>query len=86
MDELQNLKRSAFSAGYASGEFMTIVDDYSSFDDIVNWIFDSKSLWYYDGIKYRIVIHFEYSEDDVVFLYYFDDDGNIVGKSFNGEE
>lgn len=86
MEELRNLNYSAFSAGYTSGEFMTIIYDDSSFDDIVSWIFDSKSLWYYDGIKYRIVIHFEYSDSNTVTLYYFDDSGNIVGKAFSGEE
>lgn len=84
MGEIQDINYTAFSAGYTAGEYMTIIDDDTPFEDIVSWVFDSRSLWYYDGTKYRIVIHFEALEDAAV-IYYFSDSGEILGKQFGGD-
>ena len=53
-------------------------------DELINWVFSDKPLWFYDGIKYRLVIHFKDIENGGI-IYYFDDDGQIINYQFGGE-
>lgn len=73
-----------FSAGYTAGDGMYILDDSTTVDELVRWVFSDKPLWFYDGIKYRLVIQFKAIENGGV-IYYFDDEGNIIGRQFGGD-
>lgn len=84
MDELATLTYKDFSAGYTAGDGMAILDPDTTVDELVNWVFSDKPLWFYDGIKYRLVIQFEAIENGGI-IYYFDDEGNIVNHQFGGE-
>lgn len=84
MSENANLTYNDFSAGYTAGDCMTILDDNTILDEIRNWVFDAKSLWYYDGAKYRIVIQFEDQENTAI-VYFFNDNGEICSKSYGGD-
>lgn len=84
MDEAKNLTYADFSAGYTAGDGMTILDSDTTVDEVVNWVFSDKPLWFYDGKKYRIIIHFEAIENGGL-VYYFDDSGNITNHRFGGE-
>lgn len=85
MDEVNNLTYVDFSAGYTAGDGMTILDSDTTVDELISWVFSDKPLWFYDGIKYRLIIHFESIENGGV-IYYFDDKGNIVNRQFGGDE
>lgn len=80
-----SIEYGAFIVGYTAGDAMTIVDDRTSLDDLTEWVFNSKALWYYDGEKYRVVIHFEALEDAAV-IYFFDDAGNVCGRRYGGDD
>lgn len=84
MDELATLTYKDFSAGYTAGDGMAILDSDTTVDELISWVFSDKPLWFYDGIKYRLVIHFQAIEDGGI-IYYFDDEGNIVNHQFGGE-
>ena len=84
MDELATLTYKDFSAGYTAGDGMAILDSDTTVDELISWVFSDKPLWFYDGIKYRLVIHFQALEDGGI-VYYFDDEGNIVNHQFGGE-
>lgn len=73
-----------FSAGYTAGDGMAILDANTTVEELVNWVFSDKPLWFYDEIKYRLVIQFEAIENGGI-IYYFDDEGNIVNHQFGGE-
>lgn len=84
MDEIMNLTYRDFSAGYTAGDGMAILDVDTTVDELVNWVFSDKPLWFYDGVKYRLIIHFEAIENGGI-IYYFDDNGDIVSHQFGGE-
>lgn len=84
MDEKMNLTYRDFSAGYTAGDGMAILDVDTTVDELVSWVFSDKPLWFYDRVKYRLVIHFEAIENGGI-IYYFDDSGNIVSHQFGGE-
>lgn len=84
MNEIDSLTYKDFSAGYTAGDGMAILDTDTTVDELVNWVFSDKPLWFYDGIKYRLVIHFEDVENGGV-IYYFDDAGSIVSHQFGGD-
>lgn len=73
-----------FSAGYTAGDGMAILDADTKVDELINWVFSDKPLWFYDGIKYRLAIHFKDIENGGI-IYYFDDDGQIINYQFGGE-
>lgn len=73
-----------FSAGYTAGDGMAILNTDTTADELINWVFSDKPLWFYDGVKYRLVIQFEAIENGGI-IYYFDDEGNIVNHQFGGE-
>ena len=54
MSENANLTYNDFSAGYTAGDGMTIIDKQTTLEDIMNWVFSGKSLWFYDGQKYMM--------------------------------
>lgn len=84
MDELMSMTYKDFSAGYTAGDGMAILDANTTVEELVNWVFSDKPLWFYDEIKYRLVIQFEAIENGGI-IYYFDDEGNIVNHQFGGE-
>ena len=63
---------------------MTIIDEQTTLEDIMNWVFSGKSLWFYDGQKYRAIIHFEDIENGAI-IYYFNDSGEIISHQFGGD-
>lgn len=84
MDEIMNLTYRDFSAGYTAGDGMAILDVNTTVDELVSWVFSDKPLWFYDGQKYRLIIHFRAIENGGI-VYYFSDDGSIVNYQFGGE-
>ncbi len=84
MNEINLLTHSDFSAGYTAGDGMAILDPSTTVEDLVSWVFSDKPLWFYDTIKYRLVIRFEAIENGGI-IYYFDDNGKIVSHQFGGE-
>lgn len=83
MDEVMNLTYKDFSAGYTAGDGMTIITPDTTVNELINWVFSGKSLWFYDGVKYRVVIHFEDIENGGI-VYFFDDNGTIINHQFGG--
>lgn len=73
-----------FSAGYTAGDGMAILDQNTSVDELVDWVFSDKPLWFFDENKYRLVIQFEAIENGGI-IYYFDDNGVIISHQFGGE-
>ena len=84
MSENINLTYNDFSAGQVAGDGMTIIDKQTTLEDIINWVFSGKSLWFYDGQKYRAIIHFEDIENGAI-IYYFNDSGEIISHQFGGD-
>ena len=84
MSENANLTYNDFSAGYTAGDGMTIIDKQTTLEDIMNWVFTGKSLWFYDGQKYRTIIHFEDIENGAI-IYCFNDSGEIISHQFGGD-
>ncbi len=84
MNEIDLLTYADFSAGYTAGDGMAILDPNTTVEDLVSWVFSDKPLWFYDTIKYRLVIRFEAIENGGI-IYYFDDNGKIVSHQFGGE-
>lgn len=52
MSKNTNLTYNDFSAGYTAGDGMIIIDEQTTLEDIINWVFSGKSLWFYDGQKF----------------------------------
>mgnify|MGYP006956015983 FL=1 len=84
MSEIDVLTYRDFSAGYTAGDGMAILDSDTTVDELVNWVFSDKPLWFYDRVKYRLIIQFETIENGGI-IYYFDNEGNIVSHQFGGE-
>ena len=84
MSENINLTYDDFSAGQVAGDGMTIIDEQTTLEDIINWVFSGKSLWFYDGQKYRAIIHFEDIENGAI-IHYFNDSGEIISHQFGGD-
>ena len=84
MSENTNLTYNDFSAGYTAGDGMAILDSSTTVDELMNWVFSDKPLWFYDESRYRIVIQFEDIENGGI-IYYFNDSGEIVTHQFGGE-
>lgn len=84
INEADSLTYIDFSAGYTAGDGMAILDADTTVDDLVNWVLSDKPLWFYDKIKYRLIIHFEAIENGGI-IYYFDDNGQIISHQFGGE-
>ena len=84
MGDISNLDYNDFSAGQVAGDGMTIITTDTTVDELISWVFTAKALWFYDGNKYRIVVHFEALENSVV-LYFFDDYGMISTQRYGGD-
>lgn len=80
--DTNNSEYLAFSSEFIAGEGMTIATPDMSIEDLRAWVFTDKALWFYDGIRYRVVIQFEEKENGAV-LYFFDDDGKIVSQEYS---
>ena len=84
MDEINNLTYNDFSAGQVAGDDMTIITINTTVDELISWVFNAKALWFYDNIRYRVVIFLEEIENGMI-VYYFNDSGEIVSHQFGGD-
>lgn len=84
MNEINNLTYNDFSAGQVAGDGMTIITTDTTVDELISWKSTAKALWFYDDIRYRIVIFFEEIENRMI-VYYFNDSGEIVSHQFGGD-
>lgn len=84
MNEINNLTYNDFSAGQVAGDGMTIITTDTTVDELISWKSTAKALWFYDDIRYRIVIFFEEIENGMI-VYYFNDSGEIVSHQFGGD-
>lgn len=84
MNEINNITYNDFSAGQVAGDGMTIITTDTTLDELISWKTTSKALWFYDNIRYRVVIFFE-EKENVMIVYYFNDSGEIVSHQFGGD-
>ena len=84
MNENINLTYDDFSAGQVAGDGMTIITTDTTVDELISWVFTAKALWFYDNIRYRVVIFLEEIENGMI-IYYFNDSGEIVSHQFGGD-
>lgn len=84
MNEINNVTYNDFSAGQVAGEGMTIITTSTTVDELISWVFTAKALWFYDTIRYRVVIFLEEIENGAI-VYYFNDSGEIVSHQFGGD-
>ena len=84
MSENINLTYNDFSAGQVAGDGMTIITTDTTVDELISWVFNAKALWFYDNIRYRVVIFLEEIENGMI-VYYFNDSGEIVSHQFGGD-
>ena len=84
MSENINLTYDDFSAGQVAGDGMTIITTDTTVDELISWVFTAKALWFYDNIRYRVVIFIEEIENGMI-VYYFNDSGEIVSHQFGGD-
>lgn len=84
MNEINNITYNDFSAGKVAGDGMTIITTDTTVDELISWVFTEKALWFYDNIRYRVVIFIEEIENGMI-IYYFNDSGEIVSHQFGGD-
>lgn len=84
MNEMSNVTYNDFSAGQVAGDGMTIITTDTTIDELISWAFTAKALWFYDDIRYRVVIFLEEIENGII-VYYFNDSGEIVSHQFGGD-
>lgn len=84
MSDISNLDYTDFSAGYTAGDGMVIITTDTTVNELISWVFTAKALWFYDNIRYRVVIYFEEIENGMI-VYYFNDSGEIVSHQFGGD-
>ena len=84
MSENINLTYRDFSAGQVAGDGMTIITTDTTVDELISWVFNAKALWFYDNIRYRVVIFLEEIENGMI-VYYFNDSGEIISHQFGGD-
>ena len=81
---MSNVTYNDFSAGQVAGDGMTIITTDTTIDELISWAFTEKALWFYDNIRYRVVIFLEEIENGII-VYYFNDSGEIVSHQFGGD-
>ena len=84
MNEINNITYNDFSAGQVAGDGMTIITTDTTIEELISWVFTAKALWFYDNIRYRVVIFLEEIENGMI-IYYFNDSGKIVSHKFGGD-
>ena len=84
MNEINNITYNDFSAGQVAGDGMTIITTDTTIEELISWVFTAKALWFYDNIRYRVVIFLEEIENGMI-IYYFNDNGKIVSHKFGGD-
>lgn len=84
MNEINNINYNDFLAGQVAGDGMTIITTNTTVDELIGWVFNAKALWFYDNIRYRVVIFLEEIENGMI-IYYFNDSGEIVSHQFGGD-
>lgn len=84
MNEINDLTYNDFSAGQVAGDGMTIITIDTTMDELISWKLTAKALWFYDNIRYRVVIFFEEIDNGMI-VYYFNDSGEIVSHRFGGD-
>lgn len=62
-----------------------ILDDNTTIDELISIILDDKTMWYYDGTVYHLVISFEDGENSLT-IYYTNADGSVDSKTFGGDD
>ena len=72
------------AADGTGGDMMLILTETSTIDEIIKYILSNKVIWFYDGQKYRTIIHFEDIENGAI-IYYFNDSGEIISHQFGGD-
>ena len=81
---METMTYNDFSAGQVAGDGMTIITTDTTVDELISWVFTAKALWFYENIRYRIVIFLEEIENGMI-IYYFNDSGEIVSHQFGGD-
>lgn len=72
------------SAGAVGGDFMLILTDSSTIDEIVSYILSNKVIWFFHEGMYRQVIAFE-DEENALTIYFFANDGTVKSYMFGGD-
>lgn len=84
MNEIESLTYEDFSAAQVAGDGMTIITSDTTVDELIAWVFTARALWFYDGIRYRVILYVEEIENGMV-VYFFNDNGQIISHQFGGD-
>ena len=66
------------------GDMMLVLTDTSTIEEIAQYIFANKILWFSDGNKYRQEMAFK-DEPNALTIYFFNDDGVPASHRFGDE-
>lgn len=61
-----------------------ILDDNTTIDELISIILDDKTMWYYDGTVYHLIISFEDGIGSLT-IYYTNPDGSVSSKTYGGD-
>jgi hypothetical protein len=62
-----------------------ILDDSTTIDELISIILDDKTMWYYDGTVYHMIIAFEDGIGSLT-IYYTNADGSVSSKVYGGDD
>lgn len=72
------------SAGAVAGDFMLILTEDSTIEEIISYILSNKVIWFLFGGRYRQVISFV-DHENAMTIYFFNDDGAVQSHTFGGD-
>ena len=62
-----------------------ILDDNTTIDELISIILDDKTMWYYDGTVYHMIIAFEDGINSLT-IFYANIDGSVSSKTYGGDD
>lgn len=72
------------TVGAVDGDFMLVLTENSTIDEIANYILSNKIIWFfYEGL-YRQVVAFK-DEENALTIYFFGTDGAVKSHTFGGD-
>lgn len=85
MNEMNELIYHSYnsSVGFVDGNFMLVLTESTTIDEITNYILSNKVMWFLYGGLYRQVIAFEDKENAMV-IYFFNNEGTVSSYTFGG--
>lgn len=72
------------AVGAVDGDFMLVLTENSTIDEIANYILSNKIIWFFHEGLYRQVIAFGDAENAMT-IYFFGNDGTVKSRTFGGD-